>query len=246
MTSGVEWRELKMGDTAMPMPLRPGSLCAIAGAILLMVGTALHPLGADPSDAVAAFTEYAADGYWIATHIGQFVGVALMFIGWVALGDSLKDGLWAWLARLGVLVGVAALATTAVLQAVDGVALKVLVDAWASAAEEHKQSAFQAALAARQIEVGVASFVALLFGTVFIFFGIAIVLSNGYPRWLGWVGSLGGFGTVAGGILVAFTGFSATAMNVVMPFNLILVIWMVLIGVLMWRRASQFEVEVAA
>ncbi len=87
---------------------------------------------------------------------------------------------------------------------------------------------------------------ALLFGTVFIFFGVAMALSNGYPRWLGWVGSLGGFGTVAGGLLVAFTGFSATAMNVVMPFNLILVIWMVLIGVLMWRRASQFEVEVAA
>ena len=170
----------------------------------------------------------------------------MMFIGLVALGDSLKDARWAWLARLGVFVGVAALATTAVLQAVDGVALKVLVDAWASAAEEHKQSAFQAALAARQIEVGVASFVALLFGTVFIFFGIAMALSNGYPRWLGWVGALGGFGTMAGGLLVAFTGFSATAMNVVMPFNLIVVIWMVSMGVLMWRRASQFEVELAA
>ncbi len=134
-------------------------------------------------------------------------------------------------------MGVSALATSAVLQAVDGVALKVLVDAWASAAEEQKQSAFQAALAVRQIEVGVASFMALLFGTVFILFGIAIALSDGYLSWLGWLGALGGTGTVAGGLLVAFTGFSTTAMNVAMPSNLVLMIWMVVIGVLMWRRA---------
>ena len=219
------------------MPLKLGSVCAIAGAIVLMAGTALHPLGADPGDAAAAFAEYAVDEYWVASHLGQFLGVALMFAGLVALSDSLNHERCAWLSRLGVFVGVSALATSAVLQAVDGVALKVLVDAWASAAEEQKQSAFQAALAVRQIEVGVASFMALLFGTVFILFGIAIALSDGYLSWLGWLGALGGTGTVAGGLLVAFTGFSTTAMNVAMPSNLVLMIWMVVIGVLMWRRA---------
>ena len=167
------------------MPLKLGSVCAIAGAIVLMAGTALHPLGADPGDAAAAFTEYAADEYWVTSHLGQFLGVALMFVGLVALSDSLNHERCAWLSRLGVFVGVSALATSAVLQAVDGVALKVLVDAWASAAEEQKQSAFQAALAVRQIEVGVASFMALLFGTVFILFGIAIALSDGLPELAG-------------------------------------------------------------
>ena len=204
---------------------------------MLMAGTALHPLGADPGDAGAAFTEYAADEHWVASHLGQFLGIALMFVGLVALSDTLNDERCAWLSKLGVFVGASTLATAAVLQAVDGVALKVLVDAWVSAAEEQKQSAFQAALAVRQIEVGVASFTALLFGTVFILFGIAIALSDGYLSWLGWLGVLGGTGTVVGGLLVAFTGFSTTAMNVATPFNLVLVIWMVVIGVLMWRRA---------
>ena len=82
----------------------------------------------------------------------------MMFVGLVALNDSLKDESYAWLANLGVFVGVAALATTAVLQAVDGIALKFMVDDWASASEERKESVFQAALAVRQIETGVARF----------------------------------------------------------------------------------------
>ena len=219
------------------MPLKLGSVCAIAGAIVLLAGTALHPLEADPGDAVAAFTEYAAYEHWVGSHLAQFLGVALMFASLVALSDSLIHEPSAWLSKLGVLVGVSALATAAVLQAVDGVALKVLVDAWANAAEEQKQSAFQAALAVRQIEVGLASLMALLFGTVFILFGIAIVLSDAYQTWLGWFGLFGGTGAVAGGLLVAFTGFSSTAMNVAMPFNLVLVIWMFVTGVFLWRRA---------
>ncbi len=89
----------------------------------------------------------------------------------------------------------------------------------------------------RQIETGVASFMALLFGSSLVLFASAVALSTNYPTWLGWLGIGGGIGTIAGGLSVAFTGFSMTAMNVAMPFNLILVIWMVVIGILMWRRA---------
>ncbi len=46
-----------------------GGISAMAGAILLFVGTYLHPLGADPHDLVAAFTEYALDPLWVASHL---------------------------------------------------------------------------------------------------------------------------------------------------------------------------------
>jgi hypothetical protein len=36
---------------------RVGGACAIAGSVLLLVGTYLHPMSADPSEAVAAFTD---------------------------------------------------------------------------------------------------------------------------------------------------------------------------------------------
>jgi hypothetical protein len=45
---------------------RVGATCAIGGSVLLLIGTALHPLEADPSEAVAAFTEYApGTGYYV-------------------------------------------------------------------------------------------------------------------------------------------------------------------------------------
>jgi hypothetical protein len=202
-----------------------------------MVATMLHPMGADPSDHIAAFTEYAADHAWIVTHLGQFLGIALMFVGLVALSDSLSEEPIAWLARLGVYVAAAALAAAAVLQAVDGIALKLMVDNLAAASDEQKPSAFLAALAVRQIEVGMASFMPLLFGTAIALLGGAVAKSTAYPTWLGWLGLAGGVGTVVGGLLTAFTGFSMTAMSVAMPFALILVIWMVAIGFLMWRRS---------
>lgn len=37
-----------------------GAVTAMAGAVSLFVGTFLHPLEADPNDALAAFTEYAS------------------------------------------------------------------------------------------------------------------------------------------------------------------------------------------
>ncbi len=130
----------------------------------------------------------------------------------------------------------AALGATAVLQAVDGIALKVMVDNLAAASEEQKPSAFLAALAVRQIEVGMASFMALLFGTALALLSGAVAKSTAYPTGLGWLGLAAGVGTVVGGLLTAFTGFSMTAMNVALPFFLILVIWMVAIGFLLWRR----------
>jgi len=172
------------------------------------------------------------------THLGQFAGIALMFVGIYALARSLQDDALGWLANLALLVAVAALATAAVLQAVDGVALKVMVDHWAAAAEAQKQAAFEAAFAVRQIEVGVASFAALLFGMAVALLGIALTASARYPVWLRWLGVIGGGGTAAGGVLMAFTGFSRAATNLTMPFNLAMLVWMIAAGVLMWRRTG--------
>ena len=220
------------------MLLKTGSAAAIIGALALLIATMLHPMTADLGDPVAAFTEYAADRWWIASHLGQFLGVALMFVGMYALARSLQDDPLGWLADLALLVGTAALAAAAVLQAVDGVALKIVVDHWAAAPATQKPSAFEAALAVRQIEVGIASFAALLFGTAVVLLGIVLVASALYPAWLGWFGVVGGGGTAAGGVLMAFTGFSHAAMNVTMPFNLALLAWMATAGIFMWRRGG--------
>jgi hypothetical protein len=77
---------------------------------------------------------------------------------------------------------------------------------------------------------------ALLFGVSVSLSGLAVAGSKDNPRWLGWVGVIGGVGSVNGGLLSAYTGFSTTEMTVAMPFNLVVVIWMILVGVSLWRR----------
>ena len=66
-----------------------GGRAAILGVLVLFTATLLHPLGAHPEDAPAAFTEYAADQYWVAIHLGQLFGVVLITAG---LDDALQEG----------------------------------------------------------------------------------------------------------------------------------------------------------
>lgn len=132
--------------------------------MLLFAGTYLHPMQADPNDAVAAFTEYAADRFWIASHLTQLAGVALMVAALLLLARQLETASGAVWSRLASAGAVASLALAAALQAVDGIALKAMVDTWAAAPAAQKEVAFYAAFAVRQVEVGLASIVSLLFG----------------------------------------------------------------------------------
>jgi hypothetical protein len=220
------------------VPPKVGATAAIAGSVLLIAGTLLHPMSADPGDPLAAFTEYAADRLWVASHLSQFVGVALMVVGLIAYADSLHDRKRAWMARLGVLFAVAALAGSAMLQAIDGVALKAMVDAWANASPDQKQASYFAALAVRQAEIGTAAYVGLLFGTAVALIASARTEGDHLERWLGWLGVAAGIGAIGGGAATAFTGFSSAAMNVSMLSNLAIVVWMIGMAALIWRRPS--------
>src|SRR5215472_2422979 len=107
---------------------RIGAVAAVSGAVTLFVATLLHPMTADPNDAAAAFAEYAAAPSWVASHLGQFVGIVLLGVALVALAATLEEGAPSAWARVGVVGVAASIAATAALQAVDGVALKVMVD----------------------------------------------------------------------------------------------------------------------
>jgi hypothetical protein len=61
--------------------LRSGSILFIAGMVIAIVSTAIHPSTEDPSNHSLVFAEYANDDSWIAVHIGQFAGVIIVFAG---------------------------------------------------------------------------------------------------------------------------------------------------------------------
>ena len=61
--------------------LRIGSIVFLAGVIIVIVSTTIHPSTEDPSNHPIVFTEYANDDSWIAVHIGQFAGGIMVFAG---------------------------------------------------------------------------------------------------------------------------------------------------------------------
>ncbi len=144
---------------------------------------------------LAAFAEYAADRHWVASHLLQLLGVAMMVAALVLLSQRMEDGPAAEWATLGMMGAVASLAVASALQAVDGVALKVMVDRWAAAAEPGKAALFQAAFGVRQIERGLASIASMLMGLTVAAYGVALWIDHRFPRWLGSVAIVGGVPT---------------------------------------------------
>jgi hypothetical protein len=219
-----------------PEPIsRIGPTAAIAGAVLLFVGTYLHPMSADPNVPLAAFTEYASSGHWVAIHLMQLFGVVLIAASLVLLSRRMADGPAAEWATLGAAGVIASVAIAAALQAVDGVALKVMVDAWAATPGP---PLFSAAFGVRQIEVGFASITSLLFGLTAAIYGIALLIDGRFPKWIGAVAIVGGLPTAIAGVLMAHTGFSNQAMRVGMPSNALLIVWMIVLGVYDWKRLT--------
>ena len=214
---------------------KAGAIAAIAGALLLLGGTLLHPFGADPNDPLAAFTEYAADRSWVASHLMQLTGVVLMVFALVVLSKAMSNGDDSPWAHIGAVGAGASLAVAAALQAVDGVALKMMVDKWTAAPAGGKDVLFHATFAVRQIEIGLASITSLLFGLTATTYGVALLSAPQFSRWLGWLAVVGGIPTVVGGIVIAYAGFSGLAMGII-PFAIsLLLVWMILVGVRMWR-----------
>jgi hypothetical protein len=224
--------------TASRNGTKGGAMCAVGGSIVLFVGTYLHLMDADPNDAVAGFTEYAADHLWIASHLTQLAGVALIVLALLFLAQQLEAASGTAWARIAAAGAIASLALACVLQAVDGIALKRAVDAWAAAAESQKDTAFQAAFAVRQVEIGLASMVCLAFGLTAIVCGRILLFDRVYPKWLAALAILGGAPTTVAGVVIAYTGFSTSAMAINMPANFVLLVWMLALGVCMWGRGK--------
>jgi hypothetical protein len=215
---------------------RVGPAAAIIGALLVLVGTTLHPSAADPNQPSAAFAEYAASQPWIMIHLVQLAGVVLIMAALVLLARRMARGPAAEWATLGMAGAIATIALYAALQAVDGVALKAMVDSWAATPAPENAAVFQAALAVRRIEIGLSGTSGLLGGLTCALFGIALLLDARVPKWVGVLAIGGGAPMAIAGVVIAFTGFSDLELTVNMVANPLLVLWMIALGIYGLRR----------
>jgi hypothetical protein len=155
--------------------LRIGSIAFLAGVIIVIVSTAIHPSREDPANHPLVLAEYASDNSWIAVHIGQLAGGIMVFAGgFVALfrllvqSESSTASILAW---IGLALAIMTAGAIAVLQAVDGIALKIAADSWIAAPSEEEAITFRVGEGIRFIEYGTNSIFRILQGTLAIIFG---------------------------------------------------------------------------
>jgi hypothetical protein len=222
-------------------PLLP--IIAVSGAILLCIGTYLHPSQMDPNVAEAVFREYAAYRYWLATHVMQFFGFTLVMGALVLLSRSMADGPGDVVASVGSYGAGASLATAATLQAIDGVALKAMVNAWAAAPVDKKDMLFQTAFAVRQVEIGLAAILGILGGTTLLLYGLAQLIDARFPKWLGALAIAGAVASVTGGYATASFGFSELSMDIEMSASVLVLCWILALAGVCSRNSGTFAVE---
>lgn len=220
---------------------RIGAVALPLGVILFVVATAIfHPHREDPMDNPAVFMEYAESDSWIVVHFAQWVAALLLSGGLVSLYYSLttKPKASAGVAARFGLVGTVLTATTfTMLQAVDGVALKWAVDAWAGAPVEQQVAAFAAALSVRWTEYALQSYSNIVLGLTLILYALAMALSSSYPRWLGWLAAGSGAAWIVHGVMVPYVGLFDSIPRLVAI--VLLAVWAFIIAVLMWRNSGR-------
>jgi hypothetical protein len=238
-----------------------GSIAFFAGLAIALVSTlAFHPTGTGEvlMNNPFIFAVYAEDDLWIASHIGQFAGIMLIYAGgFVALHRLLarsesggSSGVASALAWFGLVTAILTASAFTILQAVDGIALKIAVDTWyaipppSSPTEApegggegaEKSIALRVAEGIRWTEWGIQAYYRMLQGAVALIFGVAIVKSAILGRWIGAIGIAAGAVGIAAGVVVAYVGFSSVRDPVADLSTFILYPWIVILGIFMWRK----------
>ncbi len=216
-----------------------GGWAAIVGAILGLIGNLIHPV--TPIDDPEGVARVIADsGIWVPVHLAIVFGIVLMLGGLVAIYHSIRGGVAGALARFGLFMAVAGATIGLVLVILDGVAARQLAQEWASAPLHQKATALGLVHVNETINLALASLFNVVFAAAtFMLFGLAVAISDVYPRWLGWVVFLAGLGSIGAGLIQAYvgepTGASRT-LTIVGPT--VITLWLLVMGVLLVRMGK--------
>jgi hypothetical protein len=207
--------------------LRRSAALLLAGQLLYVAVTLFHADG-PANDHRAVFAEYAASGTWTAVHVAQFACMAIMLAGLLGLSFALESRTTAtaWTVRFGAASAVTAFALYGVVLAVDGVALKQAVNAWAGAPEAEKTARFAAAEAVRWLEWGARSYQDFTLGLAVLLFAIAFVRTARVPRPVPSLMTLSAIAYFGQGWLAGVEGFSSAHTIAIVAAEILNATWM--------------------
>ena len=223
--------------------LRRSAVLLILGEIIFLIAGYFHPSREPANNHMAVFAEYANSANWTAIHLGQFAGMLAITAGLLILFFALNvhSGTPGLVARGAAISAVVALALYAVLQAVDGVALKQAVDAWATAPDADKAARFATAEAIRWLEWGVRSYQDFMLGISFILFAVVIVWTARIPRPIGYLMGLSGLAYIVQGLVTGFEGFSPNNSVPTLIAYILWLAWSIWLLIFAWRTKAPLD-----
>lgn len=221
--------------------LRLPAFAMLAGQTLYIVITQLYA-GGEANDHHHIFETYAENGIWTAVHLGQFIGIAAILAGMAAVFLTLepRTGTMKAVAAFGVGLSVAALALYGALQAVDGVALKQTVNAWAAAADAEKTARFASAESIRWLEWGMRSYHDIAMGLALVIL-VRVMKRAGLSIGMAFLIGVSGLALLAQGWIAGTEGFtSAQSLAIVIGWAASLA-WMVWFAMTAWSTIASGE-----
>ena len=108
---------------------------------------------------------------------------------------------------------------------------------WLAASAEGQEAAWSVVVVLNAVGRGVIPMTWIVYWLGFAFFGIAMVRSALYPRWLGWVGLILATPVVAVGIIQTFTARTTTVTLVFVVLALLTNFWALAVGIWIARKA---------
>jgi hypothetical protein len=211
----------------------------IAGALIGLVGNALHPHTAG-LDAAATVQAIAQNGAWVTIHLAIIVAILLIIGGLVGLADDMQGTAGEPLARLGLAAALLGGAVVTVSTAIDGFVMKALSLSSAGASAAESATALRIAVAVKETDFGIWSIgILVFFGAAFACFGGAVVGSRRFPGWFGWIAIVGAGGSVVAALLqIAANGDVQAAETTFLASSLLLTLWVLVLGIRIWRGSG--------
>ncbi|NUT45431.1 MAG: hypothetical protein HOV86_36120 [Thermoactinospora sp.] len=221
---------------------RIGAAAGIVGVSLAVLSAmAVLVLIQDPFADVPA-AEYmkgiaATPGLWVLLHFAVTVGTSLRLAGLLTVGETFAGTPARPLATIGngfAVVGVALLIVT---YARDGYVHTFLAQTWGETGSVQEAIFSASSRSAYSTEI---TGVLLVTGLAPIAYGLAMVVSSLYARWIGWLGVVGGAGAVVTAAYLYATGLTDLGYGVLYPLfgMLIPTVWLVAAGLQIWRAPA--------
>ena len=239
----IQSRGARMFSIADRTLFRLSATLLFVGELLSLVAGYFHPDHEPANNHHAVFAEYAASTIWTPVHLGQFAGMAVIIAGLFVLFFALnvRTGAPGWASRFGAVSAAVTLALYAVLQAVDGVALKQAVDASAIAPDAEKAARFASAETIRWLEWATRSYQSFMLGLAFILFASVIVWTARVPRAIGYLMGISGLAYLAQGWVIGSEGFSAANSTPTLVGIIATLAWSIWLLISAWRMQASVE-----